>query len=229
MIVMATETKTAEKVVVVASPKLVTAIKSLVEVAATLESKKVAVAKVIRTEAERLGYDEKQTRQMVVLSWRAARPKATEGVSEKQLADFDKSSQPDISKVMLLAFPSNEAEVEKAIAHNVAVATGKAPAGAKRIGENTLLDIARGNQTVAKHSKGIPPKRKEKQGSKLSPDDQLGNALANLWKQFVSSESVTPKRALELVNLYFCEPKVSEDDAEKMAKADAAKHGATKD
>lgn len=218
---MATKTETKAEVVVTSSPKLVSAIQSLNEATATVESRKVTLGKAIKAESERLGYDESQTRKMVVLSWREARAKETAKMSEEQLAQFDLRARPDISKVMLLAFPAKEQELETALKQNADIRAGKGPKGAKVIGENTLLEIARGNQTVAKHNKGIKPKRKAKGPSKLGPEDQLGNAFVSLYKQFVASESVTEKRARELFDLYFREPEVDEKAAEAQAARDA--------
>ncbi len=215
---MPTKTETKETVVVTVSAKLVAQIKAQIDAQVTLESKKLATSKIIKSEAERLGYDEKQMRQMVVLSWREARGiKAS--ASEKEIADFDLRSRPDISKVIALAYPVKEASLIEAIDQNEAIRAGKGPKGAKIIGENNLLEIARGNLTVAKFNKGIKPTRTKKNGSKLSPSDQLGNRFVSLYKEFVTAELVTEKEANRLFAEYFKAPEVAKKDEKEMAKS----------
>lgn len=185
---MATQAKTEEKatVIVVVSAKVVEAIKNQLEAQTIATSRKVQTAQAVTAEAARLGYDKSQARQMVTLSWRKAR--GFTSTDEKEIAAFDLSGRPDVSKVMLLAFPdaTTAPELAKAIAHNE-----KNPAKNSRIGENRLFEIARGNQTFADAKAGLPVARPTKDPvvSKLPIADQFGNAIAALRKQFCSGEA----------------------------------------
>lgn len=184
---MATTAKTEEKatVIVTVSAKVVEAIKNQLEAQTIATSRKVQTAQAVTSEASRLGYDKAQARQMVTLSWRKAR--GFTSTDEKEIAAFDLSGRPDVSKVMLLAFPdaTTAPQLALAIAHNE-----KNPSKVARIGENRLLEIARGNQTFAdaKAGKAIVRSVKDAPASKLPIADQFGNAIAALRKQFCDGE-----------------------------------------
>jgi hypothetical protein len=141
----------------------------------------LSLAHTARKESERNKYDEKQTRQMLVLSWRVAND--WKETNEALTASFDNLHGPDVSKAMRLAFPvSPEAkqELDACEQHNQKV-------GLKigRIGVNRLLQVARGQLTASDAKSG---KKQESAKSKstgaidklVKPSEQLHNDIAGL-------------------------------------------------
>ena len=150
---------------------LTNSIKSLLDLQNKLEGKWLATADTLRAEAEANNYDKDQAREMLALAF-------------EQAKQDRKKKAPDISKILLLAYPKSEQtkdEIAKAREHNTT-----APAS-KKIGVNQILEIARGNTTVEQ----ILTERKKPKGSstgtrkasKPSMDD-LGNACVALIQHF---------------------------------------------
>lgn len=179
---MATETKTAEQTEVKASAKVVASIVALLTAAATVISRKRAVADTLRTEAAREGLDESGARKMATASWLEAK-----GINaDKATKEQRDAVKFDVSKVMALAYPAKPAELKAAYAHNDANAD---KAKQTRIGENTLLEIARGNLTAKQAIAGKQPKRGAgKNGSKLdkimSVEERMRNSFAAVFANF---------------------------------------------
>jgi hypothetical protein len=167
---MATETKTAEKTQVKTSAKVVGAIVALITAIATYVSKKRLVAEAIVTEAKRMGLDEDGARAMVTASWLEAQGlKPSEATKEqKDAVRFD------VSKVMALAYPANDkaaADLAKAYTFNDSNAKGKKQS---RIGEEKLLQIARGKLTFADAQAG---KQKQNLDKTQTPSEKMLAAL----------------------------------------------------
>jgi hypothetical protein len=181
---MATETKT--KTEAVASAKVAEAIRALADAKIVAEGKVLTTVRTTQSEAKRLGYDKDTARQMVVLSWRRAL-NLSDKADEETIAAFDKTNRPDVSKIMLLAFPDDSVrgEIEKVLAHNE-----KHPAKNQRVGVNRLYEVARGNQKAAEAIAHKPLTRvvKDPVVSKLPVSKQFGNAIAALRKQFCNGE-----------------------------------------
>jgi hypothetical protein len=178
---MATETKTETKPVVSTSAKVVGAIVALLTAAQTVISRKRAVAETVQSEAKRMGLDESQTRAMVTASWLEAQGIKLDAATKEQ-KDAVKF---DVSKVMALAYPNKPAELKAAFAHNDANATSAKQA---RIGENTLLEIARGNLTAKQAIAGKAPKRNAGKTGKLdkvlSVGERMQNSFAGVFASF---------------------------------------------
>lgn len=193
---MATEAKT--KVEATVNAKVVSAIKAQLEAQTIATSKKVITAQTVVSEAKRCGYDKEQARKMLVLSWREAR--GFHSKDEKEIALFDLSARPDVSKVMSLAYPDDTTVIAgKTAAQHLAAAikhNEKNPAKATRIGENRLLEIARGNQSfedaVAGKAITRAPRGKQAAVEKLPPADQVGTAIAGLYQKFCQSKDGNP-------------------------------------
>lgn len=176
---MATQTKTETKseVEVKASAKVAALIVAVVSATVETVSRKRQLAEGIVAEASRAGYDKKQASQMVALSYVDAykMDKAT----ESDRAKFMLKIRPDVSKVITLAYPAKPAELASAYAHN-----DKLPANspkANRIGENTLLEIARGNLTF---KQALANKAAKRQASRLdavlTPVQRFENSVAGI-------------------------------------------------
>lgn len=178
---MATETKTETKTVVSTSAKVVGAIVALLTAAQTVISRKRAVAETAQSEAKRMGLDENQTRAMVTASWLEAQGIKPDAATQEQ----KNAIKFDVAKVMALAYPAKAAELKAAYAHNDA---NKDSAKQARIGENTLLEIARGNLTAKQAIAGKAPKRNAKTGGKLDKvltvDERMQNAFAGILASF---------------------------------------------
>jgi hypothetical protein len=99
-----------------------------------------------------MGLDQKGVQQMLFLSWRVAR--GFKSTDESEIQDFDSENRFDVSKIMALAFPKAEAELNLAIAHNSKLGMKKG-----RIGENRLLEVARGSITAQQAIKGDSVKK----------------------------------------------------------------------
>lgn len=185
---MSTETKAAVEVVVNTSTKVVEGITTYRKSAVETEGKFNRLAQVIQAEASRLGYDKKQARQMVVLSWReSAGFKSTD---QAEITAFDQKYSTYISKVMTLAYPKSPeavAEYAKVVAFN-----DKAGSKKDRIGANTQLEVARGNitfeQALAGKADSTPTKTTQTKASaeesKISPDDAFAAGLAILMSNW---------------------------------------------
>ena len=197
---MATEAKTATQAEVKVSAKVVAAIKAQIEAQTIATSRKVQTAQTLVSEAKRMGLDKTGARSMLVKAWREAKGFASK--DETAIAVFDLNARPDVSKVMALAFPEGVAatELAKAIKHNETNVSK-----ASRIGENRLLEIARGNQTFddAKNGKPVLRVAKDAPDSKLPAADRFGNAIAALRKQYCEAQGdakplITLAKALEI-------------------------------
>jgi hypothetical protein len=182
---MATATKTDEKTetTVKASAKVVAAIAALIMAASTVLSRKRQVAEAIVSEAKREGLDESGARKMATASWLEAKGIKAESATKEQ-RDAVKF---DVSKVMALAYPAKPDQLKQAYEHNDKNANNPKQS---RIGDNTLLEIARGNLTAKQAIAGKAPKRPaSKNGSGnldkvLSPSERMQNAFAGVFSNF---------------------------------------------
>ena len=191
---MATETKEKTESTVEASAKCVALIQRIDKNSAEGASLKIQLSQVAIAEASRCGYDENETRKMLALSWREAR--GFKSSDETLQASFDQMSRPDVSKIMRLAYPVEEAtidgkavkpasELKQAISHNE-----KAGASRSRIGENKLLEIARGNLSFADAKAGKAKIRAARTSGPVtgagapSASEQFHNAVAGLIGQY---------------------------------------------
>ena len=178
---MATETKEKTETNVEASAKCVSMIQRIDKNSAEGASLKIQLANLALSEASRCGYtEESEVRKMLALSWREARGFKSSDETLQNL--FDQQSRPDVSKIMRLAYPVKTAviegktvepakELEKAVSHNEKVGARR-----DRIGENSLLNIARETsvskmQKLAKQSNvpRVHPARSQVQVHHLSP------------------------------------------------------------
>lgn len=183
---MATETKTETKAIVSTSAKVVGAIVALLTAAQTVISRKRAVAETVNSEAKRMGLDESQARAMVTASWLEA-----QGIRPDQATKEQKDAVKfDVSKVMALAYPEKAAELKAAYAHNDA---HKDSAKQARIGENTLLEIARGNLTAKQAIAGKAPKRNAGKTGKLDKVLTVGERMQNSFAGVFASFKVSAK------------------------------------
>lgn len=175
---MATTTEVKPEVTVLASAKVTALIVAQVTAAVTTLSKKRATAEGARAEADRLGLDRKGASQMVALSWLAAFK--MDAAPEKERNAFLLKSRPDVSKVVALAYPAKPAELAKAYAHNDKL--GANVPKANRIGENNLLEIARGNMTCADALNNKARTRPETTtlDSTFTPAERFANSLAGI-------------------------------------------------
>lgn len=205
--------------VVETSTKVIALIKEQISASVTLISKKRATAEGVRAEADAKGYDKKQASQMVALCWIAAF--GMQQAPEDKRQAFLLKSRPDISKVISLAYPAKETELKKAYAHN-----DKLPAAApkqERIGENALLEIARGNatfsQTIAVKSHARKPAASGID-SVISPEERLTNAFNALFAQFKIGQKgkLTKEETTDIFN----------DAIEAFTKESSNKNGNTK-
>ena len=182
---MATATKTDEKTetTVKASAKVVAAIAALIMAASTVLSRKRQVAEAIVSEAKREGLDESGARKMATASWLEAKGIKAESATKEQ-RDAVKF---DVSKVMALAYPAKPDQLRAAYEFNDKNANNPKQS---RIGENTLLEIARGSLTAKQAIAGKAPKRPAgKNGSGnldkvLSPSERMQNAFAGVFSNF---------------------------------------------
>lgn len=183
---MATETKTETKPIVTTSAKVVGAIVALLTAAQTVISRKRAVAETVTSEAKRMGLDESQARAMVTASWLEA-----QGIKPDAATQDQKNAVKfDVSKVMALAYPAKAAELKAAYAHNDA---HKDSAKQARIGENTLLEIARGNLTAKQAIAGKAPKRNASKTGKLDKVLTVGERMQNSFAGVFASFKVGAK------------------------------------
>lgn len=181
---MATATKTDEKTEtqVKASAKVVAAIVALIAASATVISRKRQVAEAITSEAKREGLDESGARKMATASWLEAKGIKADAATKEQKDQV----KFDVSKVMALAYPTKPAELKAAYAYNDANANSPKQ---QRIGENTLLEIARGNLTTKQAIAGKAPKRAAGRNGGgldkvLSPSERMQNAFAGVFANF---------------------------------------------
>jgi len=180
---MATETKEKTETNVESSAKCVAMIQRIDKGTAEVASFKIQLAKLALDEAARCGYTtENEVRKMLALSWRDAR--GFKSSDETLQAAFDQSARPDVSKIMRLAYPVEgaEKELEKAIAHNEKVGASRG-----RIGENRLLEVARGNLSYADAKAGKAKERKPRESaldSTVPPAERFHNAVAGLIAQY---------------------------------------------
>lgn len=186
---MATQTKTEEKTEtqVKASAKVVAAILALMQASATVISRKRAVAESIVSEAKREGFDKSDAQKMATASWLEAKGIKTESATKEQ-KDAVKF---DVSKVMALAYPNKPAELKAAYAHNDANADKPKQV---RIGENTLLEIARGNLTAKQAIAGKTPKRPAgRNGGALDTVVPVSKRMQNALAAFLANFKVGAK------------------------------------
>lgn len=200
-----TATATAIKADAVVSAKVVSEIMEIISATEKVGSATLSAVKVIRSEAKRLGYDEKQTRQMVTLSYRKAKSLPATA-DEETVKAFDLRHRPDVSKLMGIAFPDEKhtSEVNKAIAHDEAKGTAKHG----RIGTSKLLQIARGNLTVADALAGKPASSNRTPQPPTAPDlsaTALENALAGIRSRFCKPEAFTPEAIRAIADRVFCD------------------------
>lgn len=172
----ATSVNTETEVQVTTSTKVIAAIIAQVAAVAQAISKKRFTAQTVRAEANRLGYDKKQAHKMVTLCWFEAHGMQTK--TEQEKADFLTRSRPDVSKVIALAFPEKQQELDRAYAHNDKL--GEKSPKQNRIGENNLLKIARGETTVNEvlqikaHNRA---KKSSNLDSVLTPQERFSNSI----------------------------------------------------
>jgi hypothetical protein len=166
-----------------ASAKVIAAITALILAASTVLSRKRQVAEAIASEAKREGLDENGARKMATASWLEAK-----GIAADKATKAERDSVKfDVSKVMTLAYPDKPDQLKAAYAFNDANADKPKQA---RIGENDLLEIARGNLTAKQAIAGKAPKRPAgKNGSGnldkvLSPSERMQNAFAGVFSNF---------------------------------------------
>lgn len=181
-----TETKPAAEVVVAANAKVTACVITVATAAAGTLSKKRILSDTVRAEADREGYDKSQAAKMVAASWLAAFKMDT--ATEAERAAFSLKSRPDVSKVVTLAYPAKPAELEKAYAHNDKL--GVTAPKHNRIGENTLLEIARGNVTF---NQAINAKAASKAKSGLDAVSTPQERFANSIKGILSMHKVGEK------------------------------------
>jgi hypothetical protein len=151
---MATETKTETKAEAKASTKVIALIVAVAQATVESVSRKRALAEGIAAEASRNGYDKKQAGQMVSLSYVEAYK--MDKASEPERNKFLLKIRPDVSKVLALAYPAKPDQLAAAYSHNDKLGNG---AKSQRIGENMLLEIARGNVTAKQAIAGKQPKK----------------------------------------------------------------------
>lgn len=201
---MSTKTEAKSEVIVKTSAKVVAAIKAQVIVEAQALGKVAFTAKTIRQEADRLGYDEKQARQMTTLAWREA--KGFKG-TEDQTKDFDLRCRPDVSKVIALAFPvaTHEKDTQKAMAFNEKLGDQKHG----RISSGKMLSIARGNLTYedalagksAQKTAKTPEPGKVKKLTLATLEDELAGIRARFCKPGIAN----PEQMREIAERVFCD------------------------
>lgn len=188
-----TAVKTETEVQINTSTKVIAAIIAQVAAVALAISKKRYTAQTVKAEADRMGYDKKQAHKMVTLCWFEAH--GMEKKSEQEKADFLTRSRPDVSKVIALAFPEKQAELDKAYAHNDKLGE-KAPKQ-NRIGENNLLKIARGESTVAEVLKIKAHNRAKKNNANLDAVLTKEERFANSIKAQLELHKVGQKDAID--------------------------------
>lgn len=173
---MATETKTEIKAEAKASSKVAALIVAIVAAGIETASRKRQLASGIVAEASREGYDKKQASQMVTLSYVEAFK--MDKASETDRKRFLDKIRPDVSKVMTLAYPAKPAQLAEAYAFNDKL--GTAPKG-NRIGENMLLEIARGNITAKQAIAGKAPKKADNGlDGVFTPTQRFENSIAGV-------------------------------------------------
>jgi len=217
---MSTEAKTT--VIVKTSPKLVAAVKAQLDAEAKAIGKQTYTARMIRTEAERMSYDEKQARQMTFLAWREAKGFNAAKEGEESTKQFDNDNRFAISKIMTIAFPveTHKADLEKAIAFNEKL--GDAKHG--RISVSKLESISRGKLTFADAKEGKSAAKNVKQTTpqkvvKLT-GETLENELAGIRSRYCKPGLMTPKQMREYAKVVFCDgpykpaEKTESDDTE---------------
>lgn len=190
---MATETKSEVKAEAKASAKVVSLIVAVAQTTVESVSRKRALAEGIAAEASRNGYDKKQAGQMVSLSYVEAfkMDKATDAERNKFLLKI----RPDVSKVIALAYPAKPEQLAAAYAHNDKLGNGPK---AGRIGENMLLEIARGNVTAKQVIAGKQP-RKSGLDTVTTPAKRFEGSIAGVlaMHKVGSTGRLTPTEATE--------------------------------
>jgi hypothetical protein len=186
---MATATKvtadTETKTVVIASAKVTQCIIEQVKAGITLISKKRATAEAIISESNRMGLKERsEITSMVRQSWLNAH--GMEKSSDADKRAFELRAAPDIAKVIALAYPKDakaSKELTAAYQHNDAL---KDAPKQQRIGENKLLEIARGNLTFkqAIATKKAAKRNTDELDSVVAPYDRFRNSVTQLLFNF---------------------------------------------
>lgn len=127
----------------VASRVLVTSIHTLLDAQTKAAEKFASAVATLQSEAKSNGLDSKAANQLLANAYKGAYEKR--GLTGTAIDDALKQSAPDRSKMIRLAFPTDEkaaAELEKVAAHN------QTATGASKVGMNAQLEIARGNTTL---------------------------------------------------------------------------------
>lgn len=166
-------TQTAVAAIVATTPETVKAAGTWMKAETGVQSSRVNFAKVTRTVADRNGWNREQARDLAKYSLREAG--GMKGKSEAEVKDFDDLWKSRVSTILTLAYPvdTHAGDVKQAIAENE---KGNLP----RIGENKLIEIARGNITLADVRAGKKPTRNSASGSTstMTPSEKFANAIA---------------------------------------------------
>lgn len=168
----------------ITSTKVIAAIIAQVQATANVVSMKRNTAATIVSEAKRLNLTEKKAILAMVMScWLAAY--GMDKAPDAQKKAFEIRSRPDMSKIMTLAYPEAKAkkELEQAFAHNDKLPTSSPKQ--ERIGENKLLEIARGNMTFKQAISLKAPKTGDSNLDKAIPKyDRFRNGVTGLLNTF---------------------------------------------
>jgi hypothetical protein len=208
---MSTNVKTEAKTVTQASAKLTAQVVAMIEAQVGYEGATLSTVRTLQSESSRLGLDKDGSRQLLVLSIRAAKlgkpGGLAKGADDEAVKAFDFAQKFQVSRLLALAFPKAEvaAEVEKALSHD----EGKNGSKHGRIGVNKAIEIARGNLTCADAKAGKAPARRNPTpptpaAADVSPE-AFENALAGLRSRFIKPGAFNPERARELAAKVFCD------------------------
>lgn len=194
-----TQASESTTVTVKTTPKLVKAVKEIVNAQGVLEGKFQSGADACREAATSLGYDRKQASEMLKLAY----TEAGQDISRKA---------PDISKILSLAYPASDeaaTNLADAKAHNA-----KAPA-AEKIGVNDQLKIARdkeGKTTV----ETILAERKAKADAKRGAQNGGAPRVGTASTPATLSKEDAQKALTSLYTQMRVTAKMSEEECEDM-------------
>ena len=238
-----TQVKTAPIVAGKVSTKLVSAIKAFALSTVQTFGLQRAVSVCLLSEANKLKLDQNGARKLAADSWAVAyRQDAaslkidnedwTQVQIDQAVAIFAMKSRPDVSKAMRLAYPASDkakAELEKAYAHNDALPANTPKA--ERIGQNTLLEIARGEKSCADALAVKASGKAKKSGldSVSTPAERLQGSFKGIFIQhgIGNKGKLTADECREAFNValdaYLNPAKVTTDTPDKPAKKAKAK------
>lgn len=200
---MATKTATIEKTetVVQASTKVVEAIIAQVKLGVRVVSAKRHTAETVQNEAKRMGLTErKDITKMVAASWLEAHD-INDKTPDADRKSAEQQYRPDVSKIMTLAYPEKKAatELEKAYAFNDKL---KDAPKQQRIGENKLLEIARGNVSFAQIGAAKTPTKRTTDGldSVSTKENRFSASASNICQihKIGSKDRLTAQEAIAL-------------------------------